>query len=99
MIDQGLNWVSAHTDYLWVAAGLTFLFIGGEGLVRGATALARKLKLSNLIIGLTVVGFGTSMPERMVSFQAAQKNRPNTVVAMSSVPTSPIFYLSWVWAR
>ncbi len=80
MIDQGLNWVSAHTDYLWVAAGLTFLFIGGEGLVRGATALARKLKLSNLIIGLTVVGFGTSMPELMVSLQAALKDTPDIVV-------------------
>nr|WP_303649489.1 calcium/sodium antiporter [Asticcacaulis machinosus] len=79
-MNTGANWVIAQLDYVWVMAGLAFLFIGGEGLVRGATALARRLKLSNLIIGLTVVGFGTSMPELMVSLQAALKDTPDIVV-------------------
>ena len=57
-------------DYLLIAGGLVLLFLGGEGLVRGAVAIARSLGLSALLIGLTVVGFGTSMPELLVSIKA-----------------------------
>lgn len=57
-------------DYLLIAGGLVLLFVGGEGLVRGAVAIARSLGLSALLIGLTVVGFGTSLPELLVSVKA-----------------------------
>lgn len=56
--------------YLMIAAGLFLLFVGGEGLVRGAVSVARKLRISELVIGLTLVGFGTSVPELVTSLQA-----------------------------
>lgn len=58
-------------DYLFVFLGLALLVIGGEFLVRSAVALSFKLKLSKMVIGLTVVSFATSMPELLVSLQAA----------------------------
>src|SRR5690606_26824088 len=53
------------------AVGLALLFVGGESLVRGASALALRLGLSPLAVGLTVVAFGTSTPELVVSLDAA----------------------------
>lgn len=52
-------------------AGLGLLVIGGELLVRGASALALMLRISPLVVGLTVVAFGTSAPELAVSLQSA----------------------------
>ncbi|KGF69211.1 sodium:proton exchanger [Hoeflea sp. BAL378] len=52
-------------------AGLVVLVLAGDYLVRGAVALAEKLSIDPLIIGLTIVAFGTSAPELFVSFQAA----------------------------
>jgi len=52
-------------------AGIVLLYGGAEGLVRGSVALARRLSISPLVIGLTVVAFGTSMPELVVSVRAA----------------------------
>ncbi|WP_375210590.1 calcium/sodium antiporter, partial [Hyphomonas jannaschiana] len=57
-------------DYLLVLAGLVLLIFGGEGLVRGSVAVARKLNISELVIGLTLVGCGTSMPELVTSLRA-----------------------------
>jgi cation:H+ antiporter len=54
----------------WTAAGVLLLFAGGEGLVRGSAGLALRLGLSPLVIGLTVVAFGTSSPELAVSLKA-----------------------------
>lgn len=56
--------------YLMIAAGLFLLFVGGEALVRGSVSVARKLNISELVIGLTLVGFGTSVPELVTSLQA-----------------------------
>jgi cation:H+ antiporter len=52
-------------------AGLLCLFLGGELLVRGSSALSLRFGLSPLVIGLTVVAFGTSIPELLVSIDAA----------------------------
>ncbi len=52
-------------------AGLAMLYFGGESLVRGASVLASRLGVSTLAIGLTVVAFGTSAPELVVSLNAA----------------------------
>ncbi|MGQ9887654.1 MAG: calcium/sodium antiporter [Aggregatilineales bacterium] len=54
-----------------IALGLAGLFFGGEWLVRGSSRLARSFGIPPLIIGLTVVAFGTSAPELMVSLSAA----------------------------
>lgn len=54
-----------------IILGFLCLIKGGDLLVDGATAIARKAKVSEMVIGLTVVGFGTSAPEFLVSLQAA----------------------------
>lgn len=58
------------TSSLLVAVGLVLLTLGAELLVRGAVALARTVGLPSLIIGLTVVAYGTSAPEFAVSLKA-----------------------------
>lgn len=54
-----------------ILAGFTLLIAGGELLVSGATRLANRLNISPILIGLTIVAFGTSAPELGVSLQAA----------------------------
>ena len=56
---------------LYVIIGLVLLVVGGEFLVRSSVALSFRLKLSRMVIGLTVVSFATSAPELLVSIQAA----------------------------
>ena len=58
---------------VYIIAGLALLVVGGEFLVRAAVGLSFKLKLSKMIIGLTVVSFATSAPELLVSIQAAME--------------------------
>lgn len=60
-------------DLILILVGLTLLVVGGEFLVRAAVGLSFKLKLSRMVIGLTVVSFATSAPELIVSLQAAVK--------------------------
>lgn len=67
-------------DYLLILAGLVALFVGGEALVRGAVAVASRLAVSPLLIGLTVVGFGTSTPELLVSVDAALRGLPEIAI-------------------
>ncbi len=74
--------------YLFFALGLVGLFVGGEFLIRGAVALARRLGVSPLVIGLTIVGFGTSAPELLVSVQAAFGGSPD--IALGNVLGSNI---------
>ena len=54
----------------FIVGGLLLLLAGGEALVRGSVGVARRLGMSELLIGLTLVGFGTSMPEMVTSLQA-----------------------------
>lgn len=61
---------------LLLLAGLVFLVVGGELLVRGAVAVARMIGISPLMIGLTLVGFGTSTPELVTSVHAATIGQP-----------------------
>ncbi len=67
-------------DVLLIAVGLVALLLGGEFLVRGAVGIARRAGLSPLVIGLTLVGFGTSMPELMTSLIAAWQDSPGIAV-------------------
>jgi len=59
-----------------LAGGLLGLFLGGDWLVRGASQIAARFNVPPLIIGLTIVGFGTSTPELLVSLQAAFDGLP-----------------------
>ena len=66
--------------YLQLVGGLVILLLGGDFLVRGAVALARKIGVSPLVIGLTVVAFGTSAPELIVSIEAALDGVPGLAI-------------------
>ncbi|MGJ8616750.1 MAG: calcium/sodium antiporter [Sulfitobacter sp.] len=67
-------------DFLYIIGGLMGLILGGELLVRGAVALAHRWGISPLVIGLTIVGFGTSMPEMVTSVLAAWIGAPGIAV-------------------
>ena len=66
--------------YLQLLAGLALLVIGGELLVRGSVAVARRLGVSPLVIGLTLVGFGTSTPELITSIDAVLAGAPGLAI-------------------
>lgn len=76
-------------DLLWIALSPVLLFIGAEGLVRGSASLALRLGLTPLVIGLTVVAYGTSTPEMIVSIQAALAGQGD--IALGNVVGSNIF--------
>ena len=66
--------------YFLIIAGFALLLFGGESVVRGSVALAQRLGISPLIVGLTIVGFGTSLPEMVVSVNAALVGSPGLAV-------------------
>ena len=68
---------------LSLLAGFVLLLGGGEYLVRGAGALALRFGLSHLVVGIIIVGFGTSVPELVASIQAALSGAPG--IAMGNV--------------
>lgn len=68
------------TTYLLLALGVVLLTVGGDTLVRGASTAARSLGVSPLLIGLTLVGFGTSTPELVTSLTAAMAGSPGIAV-------------------
>jgi len=61
-------------DVLLLLAGLAVLVFGGDFLVRGATNIAYKANISPLVVGLTIVAFGTSAPELVVSLSSVHEN-------------------------
>ncbi|GHE20193.1 calcium/sodium antiporter [Halomonas urumqiensis] len=75
-------------------AGLVLLIVGAEALVRGASRLAARAGISPLIIGLTVVAFGTSSPELAVSLKAAMDDQAG--IAMGNVVGSNIFNVLFI---
>ncbi|MCX7782978.1 MAG: sodium:calcium antiporter, partial [Meiothermus sp.] len=58
-------------NLLLIAGGIVLLYFGGEALVRNAVVLARSWGISTMVVGLTVVAFGTSSPELAASLAAA----------------------------
>lgn len=64
-------------DIVYLISGLVLLVIGGEFLVRSAVALALKMRISTLVVGMTVVSFATSAPELIVSINAALTGHPD----------------------
>ncbi len=84
---------SAHhgalIDWLLVLVGLVLLLVGGEALVRGASGIAILARVAPAVVGLTIVAAGTSMPEFVVSTQAAFAGSPG--LAVGNVVGSNIF--------
>jgi cation:H+ antiporter len=74
--------------YLYLLFGLLLLFASGKYLVESSVAIARRLRIPPMIIGLTVVALGTSAPELLVSLQAAFRGFPE--IAMGNVVGSNI---------
>lgn len=68
------------SDILFLLLGLVLLIAGGDLLVRGAVRIAEKLRLSPMLIGLTVVGMGTSTPELAASLQASLAGSPGIAI-------------------
>ncbi|MDU8886047.1 calcium/sodium antiporter [Yeosuana sp. MJ-SS3] len=73
---------------LWVILGFILLVVGGEYLVRSSVALSFKFNISKMVIGMTVVSFATSVPELLVSLQAALSGSP--AIAINNVVGSNI---------
>lgn len=86
--------LDAWMPVVWCCSGLVALVGGAELLVRGAAALAARLHISPLVIGLTVVAFGTSSPELAVSVQAAWKDQAD--IAVGNVVGSNIFNVLFI---
>ena len=67
-------------NILFLFVGIALLTFGGEALIRGSLAAARRLGVSPLLSGLFIVGFGTSAPELVVSVNAAIEGRPDIAI-------------------
>ena len=83
-------------EYILLVAGFILLLFGGKYLVKGGVALAKRYNVPALVIGLTVVSFGTSAPELFVSLVAGIKNHPE--VAIGNVIGSNIANVALVLA-
>lgn len=68
-------------SYLALLAGLALLFGGGEAMLRGAVGVARRFGLSEVFVGIAIVGFATSAPELFVSVDAALAGKPQIAFA------------------
>jgi len=73
---------------LLIILGLGILILGAEGLVRGSASMAKKWGVSSLVIGLTIVAFGTSTPELVVNMFSAV--RGSTDIAIGNIVGSNI---------
>lgn len=81
-------------DYLLLAIGLVLLVVGADGLVKGAARLAASIGIPSLVIGLTVVAFGTSAPELAVSIRSALAGQSE--MAIANVVGSNIFNVLFI---
>ena len=85
---------STFVSILLIIGGLLFLFFGGKLLVNQAVILAKLAGLSEMLIGLTVVAVGTSLPELATSIIAAKKGRAD--LAIGNIVGSNIFNIFWI---
>ena len=74
-----LSFLSDLPDLVLVILGFIFLIFGGESVVQGAITIARKMNVSPLLIGFTIVAVGTSLPELAVTLNAVSSNSPDLV--------------------
>lgn len=79
---------------IWLLVGLGLIVLGADWLVEGASSIARKAGMSEFVIGLTIVGFGTSCPELVVSLTGALEG--NADVAVGNVLGSNIFNVLFI---
>lgn len=77
------------TDILLLILGLGLILVGANYLIDGASAIAKRFGISDFIIGMTIVGIGTSTPEMVVSFISAAQG--NADIAVGNIVGSNIF--------
>ncbi len=82
------------TDWFLIFIGLTLLLAGGEAMVRGASGIGLLARLSPSVVGLTIVAAGTSMPELVVSLQAASEGLHG--MALGNIVGSNVFNIGVV---
>ena len=83
-------------DYFWLIFGFVVLILGGDFLVRGSVAIAFKAQISKLVIGMTVVSFGTSSPELLVSMGAALEGGEESHMSIGNIIGSNIANIALV---
>lgn len=76
-------------DILFLIGGLLLILLGANGLTDGAASVAKRFRIPNIVIGLTIVAFGTSAPELTVSVSSALKGSAD--IAIGNVVGSNIF--------
>jgi len=81
-------------EYVQLIGGLLTLLISGEFLVKGSVNIALRLRISTLVIGMTIVSFGTSTPELLVAIKAALQDKPD--IALGAVMGSNVSNLALV---
>lgn len=81
-------------DYFYLLLGFIILLISGDLLVKGGVALAAKFKIPTMVVGITVISFGTSAPELFVSLDAALSGSPD--IALGNVVGSNISNIALV---
>ena len=79
---------------IWLLVGLGLIVLGADWLVEGASSIARRAGVSEFVIGLTIVGFGTSCPELVVSLTGALEG--NADIAVGNVVGSNIFNVLFI---
>jgi cation:H+ antiporter len=89
--DQEIPKMSLPMALLWTALGFAILLVSSRMLVYGAVNIAHMLGVSDLVIGLTIVAIGTSLPELAASVMSALKNEPD--IALGNVIGSNMFNL------
>lgn len=87
--DNEIHDLSVFTCLIYMVCGLAAIVIGGDCVVDAASVIAKSFGMSQNLIGLTVVAFGTSLPELVTSFVAARKNQAD--MALGNVIGSNIF--------
>lgn len=87
--DEEIQDLSAFQCLIYIIGGLVAIVLGGDWVVDGASVIAKSFGMSQNLIGLTVVAFGTSLPELVTSFVAARKNQAD--MALGNVIGSNIF--------
>ena len=92
--DEPVEALSMWKVVLFIAAGLAALIFGGNLFVDGATEIARAMKLSEAVIGITIVSAGSSLPELAVSVSAARKG--NVGIALGNVLGSNILNIFFI---
>ena len=93
-MEQYINNAPFALVIVFLIIGFVFLIKGADFFVEGSSSIAKKLKVPSIIIGLTIVAMGTSLPETAVSVTASMVN--NNALAVSNVIGSNIFNLMFV---